>query len=80
MGNGIGGLIHYINGQWTLNRKIVGTIENTSDPIVRAAISPPVVERVFSNGIVVHALPKVMERIIGYFDIEGITPAKTERK
>lgn len=69
---------YLINGRFVEDRTLPGLLVNTSDPVIRKALSS-YSEQVMENGIVVHALPRLMESILGYFSKEGIKPAKTER-
>ena len=72
------GTKYLINGKFVEGNKLVGRLENTSDNEVRKALLK-CEEQVMENGIVVHALPRLMQSILGHFSKEGIKPAKIER-
>lgn len=72
------GTKYLINGRFVEDKTLPGLLVNTGDPVIRNALSS-LDEQVMENGIVVHALPKIMQSILGYFWKEGIKPAKIER-
>ena len=72
------GTKYLVNGRFVEEKTLPGLLANTSDPTIRKVLSS-YEEQVMENGIVVHALPRIMQSILGYFSKEGIKPAKTER-
>jgi len=74
----VGKTRYLVNGKFVEDKTLPGLLVNTGDPVIRKALSS-YEEQVMENGIVVHALPRLMQSILGHFSKEGIKPARTER-
>jgi len=74
----VGRTKYLINGKFVEDKTLSGLLVNAGDPTIRKALAS-FDEQVMENGIVVHALPRLMQSILGHFSKEGIKPAKIER-